>query len=255
MPTSIKQIRKENQEIIETTLDVKVYKKINDNFYIVFDESGHALLESNQVLSDNIVYKLLKPKYRNNALQANPKLRILKTKGNLEGKPLTKTEVKQYEETVSAFLPKQDVKQKLKLNNFTKCEALSDNDKIEMITLLIISKSRDIEGKYGNYHIVTAKDCDGKKNSLNIYHDKTKIVEAQKLLTFTTLKKTPYKPTDSDFHRLATIWNTRIFEAKETEKNEFKDILMGDEKCTVLILGYDNLNVYENRLILNFPMR
>ena len=85
--------------------------------------------------------------------------------------------------------------------------------------------------------IVTAKDCEGKKNSLNIYHDKSKVVQAQKLLTFTTLKRTPYKSNDGEFHRLATKWNTRIFKAKEPEKNEFKDVLIVDEKCTVLIKG------------------
>lgn len=246
MPTSIKQIRKENQEIIESTLDIKVYKKINENFYIVVDENAHALLESSQELLENIVYKLLKPKFVNSILYANPKLKILKTKLKLEGKSLTKNEVKQYEETVTSFAPKQDIKQKKNLNNFSKCEALNENDKIDMLTVLIISKSRDIEGKFGNYNIVTAKDCEGKKNSLNIYHDKAKIVQPQKLLTFTTLKKTPYKPDDVEFHRLATIWNTRIFEAKETEKIEFKDILMGDEKCTVVVLGFDDMNVYES---------
>ena len=44
MPTSIKQIRKDNQEIVETTVDVKVYKKIKNDFYIVVDETGHVLL-------------------------------------------------------------------------------------------------------------------------------------------------------------------------------------------------------------------
>ena len=61
MPTSIKQIRKDNQEIVETTVDVKVYKKIKNDFYIVVDETGHVLLETSQELQENIVYKLLKP--------------------------------------------------------------------------------------------------------------------------------------------------------------------------------------------------
>ena len=246
MPTTIKQIKKDNPEIIETTLDIKVYQKINDNFYIIIDETGHVLLETNQVLELNIVYKLMKPNFSNKALQTNPKLKMLKTKGKLEGAKLTKSEIKQYEETVSALVPKQDNKQKKQLNNFTKCEALNENDQIEMLTVLIVSKSRDIEGKYGNYQIVTAKDSEGKKNSLNIYHDKSKIVQAQKILTFTALKRTSYKSNDGDFHRLATKWNTRIFEAKEPEKNEFIDVLIGDEKCTVLILGYADLNVYES---------
>ena len=149
MPTTIKQIKKDNQEIIETTLDIKVYQKINDNFYIIIDETGHVLLETNQVLELNIVYKLMKPNFRNKALQTNPKLKMLKTKGKLKGVKLTKSEIKQYEETVSALVPKQENKQKKQLNNFTKCEA-NENDQIEMLTVLIVSKSRDIEGKYGN---------------------------------------------------------------------------------------------------------
>ena len=78
---------------------------------------------------------------------------------------MTKAEVKQYKETVSALVPKQDIKQKKQVNNFTKCEALNENDQMEMLTLLIVSKSCDIEGKYGNYQIVTAKDCEGKKKT------------------------------------------------------------------------------------------
>ena len=246
MPTSIKQIRKDNQEIVETTVDVKVYKKIKNDFYIVVDETGHVLLETSQELQENIVYKLLKPRFENHMIQANPKLKILKTKGQLEGKKLTEAEVKKYEAMVSSLIPNPNLKNNRNLNNFTKCEALNENEKIEMLTLLIVSKSRDIEGKYGKYQIVTAKDCEGKKNSLNIYHDKTRIVQPEKLLTFTTLKKTLYIPNDSDFHRLATVWNTRIFEAKETEQTEFKDVFMGDEKCKVLVLGYDDMNVYES---------
>ena len=69
MPTTINQIKKDNPEIIETTLDIKVYQKIHDNFYIIIDETGHVLLETNQVLELNIVYKLIKPKFRNKALQ------------------------------------------------------------------------------------------------------------------------------------------------------------------------------------------
>ena len=150
MPTTIKQIKKDNEEIIETTLDVKVYQKINDNFYVIVDETGHVLLESNQVLEENIGYKLMKPKFINKTLQANPKLKMLKTKGKLEGTKLTKVDLKHYEETASASTPNQDSKHKKQLNNFTKCEALYENYQIEMLTLLIVSKSRDTEGKYGN---------------------------------------------------------------------------------------------------------
>ena len=91
---------------------------------------------------------------------------------------------------------------------------------------------------------MTAKDCNGHKNSINIYHDKTKIVNVEKLLTFTALKKTPYKHDNADYHRLATVWNTRIFEAKET--NEFEDVLLGDEKCIGIVLGYQDLTTYES---------
>ena len=60
---------------------------------------------------------------------------------------------------------------------------------------------------------------------------KSKIVTVGKLLTFTTLKKTAYKPDGAAYHRLATMWSSRIFEAKE--KDAFKNIFMGDEMMTI----------------------
>ena len=44
MPTSIKQIRKDNQEIVETTVDVKVYTKIKNDFYIVVDANWACIV-------------------------------------------------------------------------------------------------------------------------------------------------------------------------------------------------------------------
>ena len=244
MPTTIKQIHDEDRESIETIVNVKVFKKLSDNMFIIVDDTGHALLETNQELEEGIVYKLLKPKCVNKIFEANPKLKILKTKIKLQTKALTKMEIKKYQDLVASFQPKVTTEKKADMNNFTKCEASNGNANIEMLTVLIVSKSGDIEGKYGKYNIVTAKDCNGNKNSINIYHDKTKIVNIEKLLTFTALKKTPYKQDNADYHRLATVWNTRIFESKEA--NEFKDVLLGDEKCIGIVLGYQDLKTYES---------
>ena len=245
MPKNIQQIKNEGKETIETTLDVKVIHKFSDKAYVIGDESGNALLESCQDLEENVVYKILKPKYLNDKFHDNPKFKILKTKLNLKTKAVTKEELKNYRELTNT-LPETQRSEKVELNNFNKCEALDEKDKIDRLTLLIVSKSGDIEGKYGSYHIVTAKDCEGQKNSLSIYHDKTRMVKPETLLTFTNLKKLSFKPTDSDFNRLATNWNTRIFEAKDQEKEEFSNVLLGDEKTTGNILGYENFNIYNS---------
>ena len=55
MPNTIQQIKKDNTEKIETTLDVKIYRKISENLYIVVDNTAHALLETSQKLQENIV--------------------------------------------------------------------------------------------------------------------------------------------------------------------------------------------------------
>lgn len=244
MPNTIQQIKKDNTEKIETTLDVKIYRKISENLYIVVDNTAHALLETSQELQENIVYKLLKPQFLAGKFKANPKLKILRTKLTMDGKKMTQADLKQYEGLTSSLSENQQKKKNK--NNFTQCEAQNGPEKIEMLTLLIISKSRDIDGQYGKYNIITAKDCEGIKNSLNIYHDKANIVQPEKILTFTILKKTSFKTIDTDFHRLATVWNTRIFEAKEHDQLEFKDVLLGDEKFDGIILGYDDLNIYES---------
>ena len=182
MPTTIKQIHDEDRESIETIVNVKVFKKLSDNMFIIVDDTGHALLETNQELEEDIVYKLLKPKCVNKIFEANPKLKILKTKIKLQTKALTKMEIKKYQDLVASFQPKVTTEKKADMNNFTKCEASNGNANIEMLTVLIVSKSGDIEGKYGKYNIVTAKDCNGNKNSINIYHDKTKIVSIENCL-------------------------------------------------------------------------
>ena len=246
MPHTIQQIQKEKKEIIESMLDVKVFKKICDNAYIVYDATAHALLETSQELKEGMVYKLLKPKFINKIFEANPKLKILKSNVKLDTRTFTKLEMKHYEGSAEVLNQNLNTGNKGDMNNFTKCEALNENNKIEMLTVLIVSKSRYIEGQYGKYNIVTAKDCESNKNSINIYHDKSRMVEAEKMLTFTTLKKTTYKQVDGDYHRLATMWSTRIFEAKEKDKLEFKDVLLGDEKITGKVLGYDDLSIYES---------
>lgn len=246
MPTTIQQIKNENKEIIETMLDVKIHKKLSDTLYIVVDNTAHIALSTSQELQESLTYKLLKPKLIKSVLEANPKLKMLKTKIKLKTKVLDKTEMKAYEESLSLEEKNTSTTKDKNINNFTKCEALSDESKTEMLTLLIVSKSKDIDGKYGKYNIVTAKDCNGEKNGITIYHDKQKVVHAQKVLTFTTLKKTSFKPSDTAYHRLATVWNTRIFEAKQHELSVFQDVLLGDEKVEGLILGYEDFVIYES---------
>ena len=189
----------DGKERIETTLNLKVIHKLNNNMYVVGDETDNTLLETNQDLDDEIVYKILKPKFIDDRLHAHPNFKLLKTKLSLKIKSLSQLELDGYLEissqhAVAETLKKEDFK------NFSKCETFEVNKTIEMITLLIISKSRDIEGRFGKYNIITAKDFDGQKNSVNIYHDKAKIVQTGKILTFTILKKTNFKPENTEFH-------------------------------------------------------
>ena len=183
MPTTIKKIQAEDKESVEDILNIKIVRKIAEETYVVADETSHALLRTSQDLEENGVYKLLKPKYRNSVLEANPKLKLLK---------VSQKDLKQYEVTIES--PNQaNCNEEVNLNTFTKCDALEVNAKTEYLTVLIVSKSGDIVGMYGKYNIVTAKDCNADKNSIAIYHDKKMIVTVGKLLTFTTLKKTSFK--------------------------------------------------------------
>ena len=243
MPSNIKKIQDENKESVEDIINIKVVKKLADDKFVVADETGHSLLRTSQDLEENCVYKLLKPKYISQMLEANPKLKLLKSKQKLTAKKIPTEDMKKYEAEVGVKAT-DNQKTKLDMNNFTKCEELAPNEKTEMLTVLIVSKSGDIAGSYGKYNIVSAKDCNNAKNSIAIYHDRSNVVTVGKLLTFTSLKKTAYKPDGAAFHRLATMGSSRIFEPKE--KNAFKDVFMGDEMVTGVILGHEGLTCYES---------
>ena len=246
MPNTIAKVKNDKKENVETTLDIKIVTKIHDSLYIVGDESENVLLESSQTLQESMTYKLLKPRFLNDKLHDNPKFKILKAKTSIQTKTLTAKEIKYYNEIANIEPKKKKSDQKVILTNFTDCETLTEKDRIEKLTVLIISKSGDIEGKFGKYHIVTAKDYEGKKNSLSIYHDKTKKVQPENLITLTALKKQSFKKADEEFHRLGTTWKTQIFEAIEEEKEQFKNVMLGDEKTRVNILGFENLKKYES---------
>ena len=158
MPTTIKKIQAEDKESVEDILNIKIVRKIAEETYVVADETSHALLRTSQDLEENGVYKLLKPKYRNSVLEANPKLKLLKSKHELEAQKVSQKDLKQYEVTIES--PNQaNCNEEVNPNTFTKCDALEVNAKTEYLTVLIVSKSGDIVGMYGKYNIVTAKDC------------------------------------------------------------------------------------------------
>ena len=245
MPNNISKIQKDMKESIEATLDIKVIKKLNCHMYVVGDETGNTLLETSQDLKEEMVYKILKPTLKNDTLYAHPNFKLLKTNLSFKTKPLAKHDFQKYQEQLSQH-EKATTEKKVDMKNFTKCEAFAENKDIGVVTLLIVMKSKNIDGKFGQYNIVTAKDCDGGKNSINIYNDKNGIVQADKLLTFTNLKKTGFKPDGAEFHRLATNYQTRIFEATIEEKEKFKNVFLGDEKTDIRVLGYENLICYES---------
>ena len=94
MPSTIKKIQAENKDSIEDIINIKVVKKLaNDNF-VVADETGHSLLRTSQDLEENCVYKLLKPLYINKMLEANPKLKLLKSKQKLTSQKITTEDMK-----------------------------------------------------------------------------------------------------------------------------------------------------------------
>ena len=121
MPSNIKKIQDENKESVEDILNIKVVKKLADDKFVVADETGHSLLRTTQDLEENCVYKLLKPRFISQMLEANPKLKLLKSKQKLTAKKIPTEDMKKYEAEVGVKAT-DNKKTKLDMNNFTKCE-------------------------------------------------------------------------------------------------------------------------------------
>ena len=244
MATSIANLKNGKAEKVNM-IDIKILKKVSDEHYIVADETAHILLVSDQSLKEGSAYKLIKPSYGDSELRKNPKFGAVKVERNIKTKTL-KTE----EENVLVASFKHDEKKvnsKI-VNDFGLVDALGVGGTAEDITLMVVSISSIILGKFGTYRIVGCKDIKNQKNSVNLYRNLQDMVEVGDVYIFTKLKVNNFKKEDQDFHRLGTTYASRILNEGGQGKKEFEKagVMIGDNEVKGTIIGISELKIYES---------
>ena len=231
-----------------SVLDIKVIKKISDDSYIVGDEKDHVVLVSDQSLTDNAVYRLIKPSYDDMKLRKNPKYGVVKLERQIKTKDLKKED----EEKLSAGIKKTGEMSSNKISNdFESVDALGVGSLTAEIKLMVVNKSSLIAGKFGKYRIVTCKDIKGKKNSLNLYRKLVDMVNVGEIYVFTKIKVSDFKKEDDDFNRIGTTFSSRITKASQQDKQLFEDakVMLCDSVVKGTIIGISELNIYESCMV------
>lgn len=226
-------------------IDVKVIQKIDDDSYIVADEKASIVFVSDQSLQEGVAYRLIKPSYENNKLRKNQKFAAVKLEKIIKTRVLQKEEIDKMCKSIE-----NDEKKIVKNdeNNFELVDGLGVGGIIDKIKLMVVTKSNIIEGKFGNYRIVTCKDIKNKKNVLNLYKDLHNMVDVEEIFVFTKLKISNFKKEEDEFHRIGTTYGSRIFKAGLDVLKDFKNagVTLGDKATTGIIIGISELNIYES---------
>ena len=244
MATSLEKLKKGKIDKINM-IDVKVVKKINEEDYIVADETEHTLLGSPQKLKEGCSYKLIKPSFADSQLIKKTKFAAVKIEREIKTKVLKKEDEKKLVEKINLENGKEEPKN---VNDFVAVNELGVGAMVGEIILMVVNKSSVIEGTYGTYRIITCKDMNNRKNSINLYRNMQDLVEVGEVYVFTSLKVNNFKKEDQDFNRLGTVHATRITSANMKMKQEFKaaGIMLGDHQIKGNIIGISEVNVYES---------
>ena len=229
-------------------LDIQVVKKINEDSYIVGDKKDHLILVSDQSLQTGSAYRLIKPSYSDMTLRTNAKFAAIK----LENKITTKALKKEDEEILRAKMtvPENSVNNRVQ-TDFGLVDSLGVGGIADDIKLMVVQKSSIIQGKFGNYRIVTCKDIKNQKNNLNLYRNLQDMVDVGEIYKFTNLKVSNYKREEDEFNRIGTTVSTRIIKGSADDIKEFKDakVTVGEHIVKGTIIGISDLNTYQSCVV------
>ena len=224
-----------------SSLEIKILKKVSPDHYIVGDQTDKILLVSDQSLTEDSCYKLIKPSYQDKKLKKNTIFAAVKLQKDIKTEVLKADEAQSFEAALETDTRKSPPKN---TNNFDVVEALGVGGLVEEIKLMIVSKSSVIAGKFGNYRIVTCKDIKNQKNSINLYRNLQDLVEVGGIYNCINIKVNNFKKEEDKFFRLGTTYLSKIFKASASDKKEFEDagVLLGDAaaKGSIPLLGYQS---------------
>ena len=218
---TIKQALLENIKL--KWLYVNIIEKISENHYIVADKSALAIMEvaSFETAGKEIIVgeglKLIKPRKVDEDCFVQEEA-LIKAKPMVIGK-VNQTKLEEMRQK-AIDIPKPDGQ--LGYATFTTIiDNFKENDIVNIVLGLVISISRLIKAKYGEYRIVTIKDVAGTSMSMNLYEPHLEKLEENQVFTLTNLKKSIIKY-DGNI-RLTTTKFTSINQGNSDEQKLFND--------------------------------
>ena len=225
-----------------TFLHVNVLKEISKFQFIVGDKTGLALLTVPGESSSNIEVgkglKIMKPSKVNDQLIAShPKFNPMKTK-SLE--ITVDQDVMDHLEKVSNVTSQVD-----KGISFNQIECdYGETAMIDSVLVYVTSKSRIIEGKFGNYQICNIVDHEGSNFSINLYKQHVDKLDANQVYKLQKVKKTTIQ-TDTGI-RMATTNLTKIHKATPDQIDVFSDVKIADKKIDGTCVMFNDFNYYKS---------
>ena len=165
------------------TIIVKIIKKINNQFYIIADQTSYALLDLtaypnySSLLSPETSYKLIKvTKDKDTITPSN--FQPIKSKQNIKPSHKGTDKISKLEKQVPNINTTKP-KNKISLKDIE--ENTRDNTLVSNLTVMIMTVSRIIETKNGNYKIASIADEDSNKATLNLYDKHADQIELGKI--------------------------------------------------------------------------
>ena len=221
---------------------VNVFREISKNQFIVGDKTGLAVLSVADGCSRNIEIgkglRILKPsKVKDQLIASHPKFNPMKTES--------------LEITVDTI--KMDNLEKLHKVTSTVDKGISfnqiENDYgetavIDTMLVYVTTKSRIIEGKFGNYQICNIIDHEGNTFSINLYNHHVDKLDCNNVYLLQKVKKTTIT-TDTGI-RMATTIFTKIHNATPDQSDVFKDVKISDKKIDGTCIMFTDLNYFRS---------
>ena len=230
------------------TITVKIAKKLDNEHYIIADQSSYALLD----LTANPAYSSL--------IDLDKTYKLMKCNKNQDTiipssfKPIkSKKEITTNENTEKIL----QIEQKLKKTSGNKSmdktdlkhieENTKNNTYISNLKVIIASVSRPIDTNRGTYKIATIVDANNNKANLNLYDQHIHDIEVGQIYNMNKIKKISIETEGEQKMRLCANKFSILIEITEpAETDLFEEVILGDNKVNGTIEAIIDLKFYES---------
>ncbi len=218
-------------------LDIYVHKAMDQDTYLVGDQSGQILLSMSDALkhakkiSIGGFFRLIKPEYTGKVLK-------ISKIGPLPIGPFNYA-------TVTDPNLEVPIQSKGDFKVFSDYANLLPTASIPNIIAKVVHLSPEKKGRFSKYKIATVKDINGQRNFVTLFGIFADHVGKDKIYAFKNLTVQNYKGPHDLFNRLSTKTKSEIVE--KTQKDVigfFENITDGDGSFQALILGHERPYIY-----------